>query len=103
MSFVTFTVFTATFAVGTGLLMGILGGILFTLSCAGFAFMVLVPTVLFTTATACLVFCWGLGSYYIVQCARSIAQGSSRAGSCERDKALDGADDELTNGYVNGT
>ena len=54
-------------ALVAGLLVGVLGAVLFTVFCVGVALIVLLPILFFTTAAATFVFLWGLGAYYIVK------------------------------------
>lgn len=55
------------FALLAGIIVGVVGALLFTVFCVGVALIVLLPTLFFTTAAACFIFLWGIGAYYIVK------------------------------------
>ena len=55
------------FALLAGILVGLIGALLFTVFCLGFALLVLLPTLFFTTFAASFIFLWGLGAYYIIK------------------------------------
>jgi len=55
------------FALVAGILVGVVGALLFTVFCVGVALIILLPTLFFTTFAACFIFLWGLGAYFIVK------------------------------------
>ena len=55
------------FALLAGIIIGVVGALLFTVFCVGVALLVLLPTLFMTTFAACFIFLWGLGAYYIVK------------------------------------
>jgi len=55
------------FALLAGIIVGVVGALLFTVFCVGVALLVLLPVLFFTTFAACFIFLWGLGAYYIVK------------------------------------
>jgi hypothetical protein len=55
------------FALLAGIIVGVVGALLFTVFCVGLALLVLLPTLFMTTFAACFIFLWGLGAYYIVK------------------------------------
>lgn len=65
--FITMTLAVAIFALLAGLLVGLLGAILFILAAVGFALVILLPTLFFTTFAATAVWLWGVGAYYIIK------------------------------------
>ncbi|KAL9112889.1 MAG: hypothetical protein Q9227_002966 [Pyrenula ochraceoflavens] len=65
--FFVMTLSVAIFALVGGLLVGLVGAVLFIAFAAGVALIVLLPTLFFTTTAASFIFLWGLGTYYIVK------------------------------------
>jgi len=61
----TITVFV--FALLIALVVALLGALLFTVFAVGFALIILLPTLLITTFTACFVWLWAVGAYYLVK------------------------------------
>jgi hypothetical protein len=57
----------AIFALLAGILIGLLGAVLFIVAAVGFALIVLLPVLFFTTATGVFVWLWGLGTYYVIK------------------------------------
>jgi hypothetical protein len=55
------------FALLAGIIVGVVGALLFTVFCVGVALLILLPTLFMTTFAACFIFLWGLGAYYIVK------------------------------------
>ena len=55
------------FALIAGILVGVVGALLFTVTCVGIALLVLLPVLFFTTFAACFIFLWGLGAYFIIK------------------------------------
>lgn len=55
------------FALLAGIIVGVVGALLFTVFCVGVALLVLLPTLFITTFAACFIFLWGIGAYYIVK------------------------------------
>jgi len=55
------------FALLAGIIVGVVGALLFTVFCLGVALIVLLPTLFMTTFAACFIFLWGIGAYYIVK------------------------------------
>jgi len=65
--FVIMTITVAVFALVAGLLVGLVGAVLFIAAAAGFALIILLPVLFFTTFAGVAVFLWGLGAYFIVK------------------------------------
>ena len=65
--FILFSITVAVFALIVGLILGLLAAVLFTLFCVGTALALIFPVVFFTTMTACFLFLWGLGGYYLLK------------------------------------
>jgi hypothetical protein len=65
--FVIMTITVAIFAIIAALLIGLLGALVFIVFAIGFALIILLPTLFFTTAVATFLFLFGLGAYYIVK------------------------------------
>lgn len=61
----TITVFV--FALLAALLIGVLGALLFTVFCVGFALVILLPTLFITTFAAAFLWLWGVGLYYLIK------------------------------------
>lgn len=61
----TLTVFI--FALLAGILVGVLGALLFIVAAVGFALIVLLPVLFFTTGAAVFIWLWGMGAYFIVK------------------------------------
>ena len=55
------------FALLAGIIIGVVGALLFTVFCVGVALIILLPTLFMTTFAACFIFLWGLGAYYILK------------------------------------
>jgi Promethin len=55
------------FALLAGIIVGLLGAVLFTVFCLGLALIILLPTLFMTTFAGTFIFLWGLGAYYIVK------------------------------------
>lgn len=55
------------FALLAGVIVGLLGAVLFTVFCLGVALIILLPTLFMTTFAGTFIFLWGLGAYYIVK------------------------------------
>ncbi|KAI9729951.1 MAG: hypothetical protein M1834_006148 [Cirrosporium novae-zelandiae] len=65
--FIVMTIGVFVFSIIAGLLIGLLGALLFTAFCVGIALLVLLPTLFLTTTAAAFVWLWGLGTYYILK------------------------------------
>ncbi|KAL9618321.1 MAG: hypothetical protein Q9160_006971 [Pyrenula sp. 1 TL-2023] len=65
--FFVMTLSVAVFALVAGLLVGVVGAVLFIAFAAGTALIVLLPVLFFTTTAASFVWLWGIGTYYIVK------------------------------------
>lgn len=61
----TLTVFI--FALLAGILVGVLGALLFIVAAVGFALIILLPVLFFTTGAAVFIWLWGMGAYFIVK------------------------------------
>lgn len=76
----TFALFSLTVAVSsvlTGLVVGLLSAALFTVFWVGVALSVLIPTIFFTTITACFISFWALVGYHLLQTINRRNSGSS--------------------------
>lgn len=73
--FVLFSLTVFIFALLVGLVIGLLGAVLFTLFMVGTALVVVLPTLFFTTFAATFLFLWGLGGYYILKWANGDQDG----------------------------
>lgn len=69
--FVLFTITVLIFSLIVGLVLGLLAAVVFTLFCVGVALTIVLPFIFFTTMTACFLFLWGLGGYYILKWANN--------------------------------
>ena len=65
--FVVMSLTVLVFALVAGILVGVVGALLFTVFCVGVALLFLLPTLFMTTAAATFIFLWGLGAYYIIK------------------------------------
>ena len=61
------TITVVVFALLAGLIIGLVGALLFIVVCVGFALIILLPTLFFTTAAATFIWLWGLAGYYIIK------------------------------------
>ncbi|KEF60447.1 uncharacterized protein A1O9_02008 [Exophiala aquamarina CBS 119918] len=61
----TLTVFI--FALLAGILVGVLGALLFIVAAVGFALIILLPILFFTTGAAVFIWLWGMAAYFIVK------------------------------------
>lgn len=61
------TISVVIFALIAGLLIGVVGAVLFIVIAVGFALIILLPTLFLTTAAATFIWLWGLGGYYIIK------------------------------------
>lgn len=55
------------FALLAGILVGVIGALLFVVVALGFALIILLPTLFFTTGAAVFIWLWGVGAYFIVK------------------------------------
>ena len=65
--FMVMTITVVVFALLAGLIIGLVGAVLFIVVCVGFALIILLPTLFFTTAAATFIWLWGLAGYYIIK------------------------------------
>lgn len=65
--FVLMSITVFVFALLVGLIVGVLGAVLFTVFCLGLALIILLPTLFITTFAGVFIFLWGFGAYYIVK------------------------------------
>lgn len=65
--FILFSITVFIFSLVVGLVLGLLAAVLFTLFCVGVALSIVFPFIFFTTLTACFLFLWGLGGYYLLK------------------------------------
>ncbi|KAL6713213.1 hypothetical protein ACLMJK_009334 [Lecanora helva] len=65
--FMVMTISVVIFALLAGLIIGLLGAVLFIVAAVGFALIILLPTLFFTTAAATFIWLWGLAGYYILK------------------------------------
>lgn len=68
--FTLFALSVALFSISSGILLGLLAGVSITLFWVGVAFAIVLPVVVFTTASACFLFVLGLGGYWILRWVR---------------------------------
>ena len=61
------TITVVIFALLAGLIIGLVGAVLFIVVCVGFALIILLPTLFLTTAAATFIWLWGMGAYYIIK------------------------------------
>jgi xanthosine utilization system XapX-like protein len=61
------TITVVIFALLAGILVGLIGALLFIVAAVGFALIILLPVLFFTTAAAVFFWLWGIGTYYIVK------------------------------------
>lgn len=98
--FAVFSVTVAIFSLIVGLLVGLLAAVFFIVFAVGVALMMVLPAVFFTTMTACFLFLWGLGGYYILKWANGDSKdkdGKSVAGGAIGDRL-----NSLTGGRLTG-
>ena len=76
--FVLFSLTVFIFALVVALVVALLAAVLFTLFAVGTALLFVFPAVLFTTGTACFLFLWGLGGYYILRWANGDKEGAPK-------------------------
>jgi len=55
------------FALIAGLIIALVGALLFIVVCVGFALIILLPTLFLTTAAATFIWLWGVGGYYLLK------------------------------------
>lgn len=65
--FIVMTITVVIFALLAGLIIGLVGAVLFIVVCVGFALIILLPTLFLTTAAATFIWLWGMGGYYILK------------------------------------
>jgi len=65
--FIIMSVTVAIFSLLAGIIVGVVGALLFTVFCLGVALIFLLPTLFMTTFAATFVFLWGLGAYYLMK------------------------------------
>ncbi len=55
------------FSLVAALVIGVLGALVFTVVCVGFALLILLPTLFITTFAGAFIWLWGVGAYYILK------------------------------------
>lgn len=65
--FVVMTIGVLVFALVAGLVIAVLGALVFTVFCVGVALIVLLPTLFITTFAGVFIWLWGLAAYYILK------------------------------------
>lgn len=65
--FIALTITVGVFSIVGALLVGLLGALLFIVVAVGFALIILLPTLFFTTLVATFLWLWGMGTYYILK------------------------------------
>lgn len=55
------------FSLVAALVIGVLGALVFTVFCVGFALLILLPTLFITTFAGAFIWLWGVGGYYILK------------------------------------
>ncbi|EXJ80907.1 hypothetical protein A1O3_07195 [Capronia epimyces CBS 606.96] len=65
--FALMTVTVFVFALLAGVLVGVLGALLFVVAAVGFALLILLPVLFFTTGAAVFIWLWAVAAYYIVK------------------------------------
>lgn len=55
------------FSLVAALVIGVLGALVFTVFCVGFALLILLPILFITTFAGAFIWLWGVGAYYIVK------------------------------------
>ena len=65
--FIALTITVGVFSILGGLLVGLLGALLFIVVAVGFALIILLPTLFFTTLVATFLWLWGMGTYQILK------------------------------------
>ena len=61
------TVGVLVFSLVAALVIGVLGALVFTVICVGFALLILLPVLFVTTFAGAFIWLWGVGAYYIVK------------------------------------
>lgn len=98
--FVILTLTVTIFALLAGLLIGLLGAVLFILGAVGFALVILLPTLFFTTFAAVGIWLWGMGAYYII---KHFNQKDIPGVHKPADEGFDMATKQAPNGHVQKT
>ncbi|KAF2773495.1 hypothetical protein EJ03DRAFT_100389 [Teratosphaeria nubilosa] len=96
--FILFTITVGIFAILTGLILGLLGAVLFIVFAVGVALVVVLPLVFFTTMAACFLFLWGLGGFYILKWANG--EGANK--TAPEGQAIGDKLNNLTGGRLTG-
>jgi len=65
--FIIMTISVALFALIAGILIGVLGALVFIVGAIAFALIILLPILFFTTFAAVAIWLWGMGAYKIIQ------------------------------------
>lgn len=109
--FAVMTVGVLVFALVAGLVIAVLGALLFTVFCVGVALIILLPTLFATTFAAAFIWLWGVGAYYILKWFNDKDVPGIHTGMADgvveqsgiKENLPDGAPDFQTNGEANGT
>ena len=103
--FATATITILVFALLAGLVIALLGALLFTAAAVGFALLILLPTLFITTAGASFIWLWGVAGYYILKWFnKKEIPGIHKplAGGIAEETGLDAITEDLPGGDVNG-
>ena len=65
--FMLMTITVVVFALLAGILVGLIGALLFIVAAVGFALIIVLPVLFFTTGAAVFFWLWGMGTYYIIK------------------------------------
>lgn len=98
--FVLFGLSVAVCSVLSGVILGLLGAVLFTVTCVGIGLMIVFPLLMFTTASACFLFLFGLGGYKILKWASGRDQDGSEANGDHKGNTIGDSLDSLTGGRL---
>lgn len=100
--FTLFGLSVAVFSALGGILLGLLGAVIFTLICVGIALTVVLPVLMFTTASACFLFLFGLGGYKILQWASGQDQQEGTANGERKGITVGEGLNSITGGRLTG-
>lgn len=100
--FTLFGLSVAVFSVLGGIIVGLIGAALVTLTCVGLALVVVFPVLMFTSASACFLFLFGLGGYKILKWASGRDEGNGQTNGEENGITVGDSLNSITGGRLTG-
>lgn len=93
------------FSLVAALVIGVLGALVFTVVCVGFALLILLPVLFISTFAGAFIWLWGVGAYYIVKWfnKKDIPGVNSKLGDSMSLPALDGGPKGAESGHADGS